>query len=167
MPRPKGDPHVPYNQQTDFANQDYFSLDSNPRAGDLINLVERVHMGSQDNERGFWKHFYAGETNYALEQLKYVLWVFPNHPVALHMLGVMAKDMGSPTVPIAYYEKAIQLFPHVAYTYAQYGAYLVEIGYARQGMIELRQALAMDPSLVQAQAWLSKANAEVTLNTKK
>ncbi len=167
LPKPKDDPHVPWDTRTDFASQNYFSLGENPRAGDLIILVENVHMGPQNNPRGFWKHFYAGEFDYALEQLKYVLWVFPNHPVALHMLGVMARKMGTPTIPIAYYEKAIRLFPDVPYTHAQYGAYFVDTGDVVQGMMELRKALDLDPNLVQARAWLARANAEISVSTKR
>jgi predicted Zn-dependent protease len=94
---------------------------------------------------------------YAQNDLLYTLRKFPNHPRALHMLGELGKATQDYGLPIVHFEKAIKLFPQYAYTHAQYGEYLVEIGAVKAGISELKDAIRIDPNLVLAQAWLDKA----------
>ena len=155
------DPYSPKNEKKGFVNNDYFSIPVNPTAAQLIPIVENGHLGSKNNPRGFWPRYNEGNKDQAFGELKYVLWVFPNHPRALHLLGMLSRETHQPAIPIAYYEKALRLFPGRAYTHAQYGAYLVEIGEKTQGILQLQQALQMDPSLLTARAWLDKAKRSV------
>lgn len=151
------DPYVPKNEKQEWVNNDYFLIPVDTRAAYLIPIVENGHLGSKSNPRGFWPRYAEGRLELAVMELKYVLWVFPNHPRALHLLGQVARQMKQPTIPIAFYEKALRLFPDRAYTRAQYGAYLVEIGEKTQGILQLEQALKQDPSSLSARAWLDKA----------
>ena len=151
------DPHVPKSEQKAWVNRDYYDIGIEQQATFLIPVVENGHLGPKTNLRGFWPRFNEGNLPLALNELKYVLWVFPNHPRALHLLGMLSKQLHDPTIPIAYYEKALNLFPSRAATHAQYGAYLVDIGERAQGILQLEQALRMDPSLLTARAWLDKA----------
>lgn len=157
------DPYSPKNEKKGFVNNDYFSIAVNPTAAQLIPIVENGHLGSKSNPRGFWPRYNEGNKDQAFGELKYVLWVFPNHPRALFLLGMLARETNQPAVPIAYYEKALRLFPDRAYTHAQYGAYLVGIGEKTQGILQLQQALQMDSSLLVARAWLDKAKRSVGL----
>jgi tetratricopeptide (TPR) repeat protein len=163
-PYPK-DPYVPKNQSQGFVNNDYFAIPINSKAAQLIPVVENAHLGSKNNPRGFWPRYTEGNIEQALHELNYVLWVFPNHPRALFLLGMVARQVNQPMIPIAYYEKAIRLFPDRAYTYAQYGAYLVDVGEKTQGILQLQKALQMDPNLLPARAWLDKARRSVGLET--
>ncbi len=158
------DPHVPKNEYRSWVNQDYFTVESGPPdVQEFINVVERPHLGPKTNPRGFWKYFNAGRYMESYVDLRYVLCVFPNHPRALQLLCVVSKLVKMPDVPIAYFEKAIKLFPNRAFTHAQYGAYLVDLGESTAGIMELEKALALDPDLLQARAWLSKARRELGL----
>jgi hypothetical protein len=151
------DPHVPKSEQKAWVNNDYYSVGIEDQPTNLIPIVENGHLGPKTNPRGFWPRYTEGNLPLAVNELKYVLWVFPNHPRALLLLGMLAKQMHDPTIPIAYYEKALRLFPNRAATRAQYGAYLVDVGERNQGILQLEQALQLDPSLLAARAWLDKA----------
>lgn len=159
------DPYVPKNEKQAWVNNDYFSIPIDTRAAFLIPIVENGHLGSKSNPRGFWPRYAEGQLELAVMELKYVLWVFPNHPRALHLLGQVARQMHQPTIPIAFYEKALRLFPDRAYTHAQYGAYLVEIGEKTQGIMQLEQALKQDPTSLPARAWLDKAKRALGMET--
>lgn len=158
------DPYVPKNEPKSFVNNDYFGVATNPAAAQLITLVENAHLGPKNNPRGFWPRYNEGNLDQAFGELKYALWVFPNHPRALFLLGMLARQTNKPDVPIAYYEKALRLFPDRAYTHAQYGSYLVEIGEKTQGILQLEQALKMDPNLLPARAWLDKARRSIGID---
>jgi len=159
------DPRVPKNEQQLWVNRDYFSIAVDPDSYRLIPIVENGHLGPKTNPRGFWPRYTEGQLQLAVNELKYVLWVFPNHPRALHLLGIVSKQIKDTAIPIAFYEKALRLFPDRAYTRAQYGAYLVDIGERTQGILQLEKALQMDPSLLVARAWLHKAKREVGLES--
>lgn len=159
------DPHVPKNEPKAWVNNDYFTIGSAQQATFLIPVVENAHLGPKTNPRGFWSRYNKGEWTLAAGELKYVLWVFPNHPRALFLLGMVARELKEPTIPIAYYEKAMRLFPTHAYTRAQYGAYLVELGEKLQGIMQLEEALKMDPNSLPARAWLDKAKRELGLDS--
>ena len=156
------DPHVPKSEAQMWVNNDYFSVGADPEASRLMPIVENGHLGAKTNPRGFWPRYTEGSLEKAVTELKYVLWVFPNHPRALHLLGIVAKELHDPSIPIAFYEKALRLFPDRAYTRAQYGAYLVDIGEPAQGIMQLEAALKRDPQSLVARAWLDKAKREST-----
>ncbi len=130
---------------------DYFYAQVN-RPG-LLGVVEKYHF----SENNFWKSFKAREYGYAKQELLYVLRYFPNHPGALQMLGSIAKITKSTSLPIPYYNRAIQMYPQYAITHAQYGDYLSSIGLAEEGISALKKAIEIDPSLAMAHAWLAKA----------
>lgn len=158
---PNQDPHVPNPHTAAWGSRDYFAISSDVGLQSLIVTVENGHLGSKTNPRGFWPVFMRGQNLLAVNELKYVLGVFPNHPRALQLLNMMARKMSDWTIPIAFYEKAIRLFPQHAYTYAQYGAYLVEAGEKVQGMRQLEKALSMNPELLFARAWMDRARREL------
>lgn len=155
---------LPKNVPLSWVNNDYFTAGRDANVADLLWKVENAHLGPKNNKRGFWPWYNRGQVEIAVGDLRYALWVLPNHPRALHMLEVCAKDLNLPSLPIAYYEKAIRLFPRCAYTQAQYGNYLSRIGQLPVGIERLKEALRLDPNLVEAHAWLSEANARLGLS---
>lgn len=162
-PFPMGmdDPHVPSRAHSIWHNQDYFTIPYVAEATRLIPIVENGHLGLKTNPRGFWPYFYARRYVDAIAELNYVLGVFNNHPRALHLLGICAKALNQPDIPIAYYEKALRWYPRHAITRAQYGTYLVDIGEITWGMRELNAALALDPDQPLALASLERAKREL------
>lgn len=148
-----------YGQERDWdkvpwARQDYFAKDRDPKISELLHTVEQYHLSNAN----FWKKFNTpGQLEYALGDLQYVLGVFPNHPKALQLLGSVARLTKNLSLPLLFYQKALNLYPQYALTHAQYGAYLVDIGNIKAGITKLEEAIRMDPKLPQAHAWLAKA----------
>jgi predicted Zn-dependent protease len=134
----------------------YFTAQFNPEIRQYLALVNRRHASER-----VWKLYRAGLYNDPLGDCKYALERFPNHPRALNLLCEIAKATNQNELPIAYFEKALQLFPQYGYTHAQYGHYLVEIGAVNVGIAELREALQRDPGLIVAQIWLTQAQTKV------
>lgn len=99
----------------------------------------------------------VGRYDEAIADLKFVLDKWPNHPRALLLIESVGKMTQVPTLPIPYYEKALQMYPQYAITYAQYGKYLVEIEQAEKGIQHLKLAIEKDEKLVAAHVWLAEA----------
>lgn len=143
---------------TGTMNWDYFVANGSPETRRLLNQVEQNHL---DRSWGHSKGVlgFIGDKRYkdAKLDLDYTLVRFPNHPKALLLLGMVAKLANEPTLPVRYYETALQLFPQYAVTHAQYGNYLVDIKQMELGIAKLREAVQIDPNLVVAHVWLARA----------
>jgi predicted Zn-dependent protease len=134
----------------DWTGQDYYKRNLDQRVATLLDNVERNHMVRQHKDR-------QGVAQYDIGDLKYTLWVFPNHPKALYLIGAIARNTNNAALALPYFERALLLFPAYAYTRAQYGEFLVSIGATKAGIQELESALRMDPNLAVAKAWLADA----------
>lgn len=134
----------------DWTGQDYYKRTTDQRIAVLLDNVERNHMVRQHKDR-------QGAAQFDVGDLKYTLWVFPNHPRALYLIGAIARNTNNPALALPYFERALHLFPGYAYTRAQYGEFLVSIGATTAGIQELESALRMDPNLAVAKAWLTDA----------
>lgn len=138
--------------QADVLNKDYFDLKDRQELI-LLGNVEKYHLGPEK----FWKWYSAGKFYSAIDEIKFVLRYFPNHPNALELLGFTAKLNKTPSLAIPYFENALSLYPQYGLTHAQYGKYLVEIGRLEEGITRLKKAIEIDPKLAVAYEWLSKA----------
>lgn len=131
--------------------QDYFTADEDPAARNQLNLNNTYHT---DN---VLKSLREGNIPMALLDVRFTIDKWPNHPRALILLEVISGVTHTPNLPIPYYEKAIRLYPQYAITHAQYGKYLVEISQVDAGIVELQEAVKLDPKLTAAHVWLSQA----------
>lgn len=131
-------------------DSDYYD----PSFSSLLRTVEKYHL---DPNTPFWKHFRAGEYNYALGELRYVLRYFPNHPTALMLMESIAKIRKMPDVVIPHYERALTLYPQYARTYAQYGGFLINIGRIDEGITKLKRSIEIDPQFALGHALLARA----------
>lgn len=131
-------------------NNDYFSPQRNEK---LLSMVEQYHLRTES----FWSAYRSARPGEALSDVEFVLRYFPNHPQALMLLGSIARLIKNTSLGVAYYEKALALYPQHALTHAQYGAYLVEINRTEAGIAELKRAIQLDPNLVSAHVWLAQA----------
>ena len=140
----------PGDTENDFGPQvhDYFARDQDPSISVLLRTVERYHLSDS-----FWQSYRRNEFGAARADLRYVLQRFPNHPRALQLSAYDENVKLDPSQVIQLFEIAIRSFPSHAYTYAQYGHYLVSIGRKTVGLELLDQALRLDPDLVAAIAW--------------
>lgn len=130
---------------------DYFMAEFDPKVKSWLVLVELGHA----NER-VWKEYRSGNYTGPLADTEYTLVRFPNHPRALNLLGEIAKATNQTSMPIPFFERALKFYPQRAFTHAQYGHYLVEIGAVSVGISELMEALRLDPNQLQALAWLDE-----------
>jgi len=139
-----------------WLNQNYFDAPKTTFSMEILANAERNHFG----QGNFWSKYKAGDLDRALGDLKYILLVFPNHPRALHMMTLICKTQKDAMTPIMYFEKAVRLFPDVAYTQAQYGAYLLSTGETSAAMSRINEALRIDPTMPYALALLSEAQSK-------
>jgi tetratricopeptide (TPR) repeat protein len=130
---------------------DYFRRDD--RANQLLFNIERFHL----SEETFWTKYREHHFLEARADITFALRYFPNHPRALYLMEIAEKAMGKPEGAIPFYERALRLFPEYPFTRAQYGTYLVRIGARAAGIAELRAALAVDSTLIQARIALDQA----------
>jgi len=136
---------------------DYFTADLQPEVKAYLDQISNRHASER-----VWQLYRDGMFTEPLGDCKYALDRFPNHPRALYLLGEIAKATHETSMPIQYFERALKLFPQHAFTHAQYGHYLVEIGAASAGIAELVEAQRLDPNQLQAQAWLTEARSAGT-----
>ena len=135
---------------------DYWNRNVNRATYEMVRNVERYHLADEN----FWKEYRGGHLDDARKGIVFVLKYVPNHPTALHLLGVLSRQMGDVSYPIPYFERALRLIPQHAYTRAQYGEYLGSIGMKEAGRRELREALIREPGLLVAKAWLAALDSE-------
>ena len=136
-------------------NYDYFTANLRPELAKYLSLVTARHASER-----VWAVFREGQYAEPLGDCRYTLERFPNHPRGLHLIGEIAKAMNQSSMAIPFYENALRLYPQYAFTHAQYGRYLIEIGAVPAGVSQLREALRIDPAQFQAKAWLSEALAK-------
>lgn len=136
-------------------NYDFYSTGTNPDARRYLGLAEEYHLTNTT----FWERYRLRDWVRARGELIFILRIVPNHPKVLYLLEAVASEMEDVTYPIAYYERALRLYPQHAITRARYGRYLVRIGQREAGVAQLEQALAADPSLDVARGWLADTKA--------
>ena len=136
-------------------DQDYFTANEFPNIKGLLQSVDTHHTSKAAD----W--IFRGSMHYAIDELRYTLDTFPNHPKALQLIGVVSKIKKLPEIAIPFYEKALRLYPQYALTYAQYGGYLTDIGRVEEGIAKLQKAIEIDPNLALAFDSLSKAYTKI------
>jgi tetratricopeptide (TPR) repeat protein len=140
-------------------NHNYFVANQNPQLQQLLAHVENNHLINcpHNNRGGTLADIRDQRYDYAIADMIYTLERFVNHPKALQILVVVIKLSKKRTLAVPYFEKAIALYPSYALTFAQYGAYLADIGELGRGIERLEHAIALDPKLTAAHVWLSRA----------
>ena len=129
------------NHPSEAGPHDYFKADQEG-VGGYLRLVESAHT------RTINKWLNQGRLDNAIGDIKYTLDRFPNHPVSLQQLSVVAQMAKNTAVAVNYFERAISLFPHYAITRVQYGLFLVSINHVDAGLEHLKQAVEIEPKLL-------------------
>ena len=132
---------------------DWFNRHQDAYTTTLIENVEKYHLSRENFGREFRTQFYWG----ALNELAYVLSFFPNHPKALMFFTTISRIINKPTLPLPYFQRALQHFPQHAITHFQYGTYLVNIDKIEKGITALKHAIKIDSDFVKAHAALAEA----------
>ncbi len=144
------------NQHGTRINQDYY-MDPNhgPPNSTLLHKVERHHMGQKE-----WDDLAKGRYESALNDVRYTLRRFPNHPTALMMISIIAKMTDEQMMAVRYFDHALALYPQYALTHALYGKYLIDIGVFDASIKRLKRAIETDAKLGKAHGWLAEAYAK-------
>ncbi len=136
---------------------DYF----HPSTRKLVKLVKQAHVDRilPNLQRSFTapETRREGYLKSALREINYVLFRIVNHPKALALAAPVGKLLGRPNLPISFYQKAINMYPHRALTHAQFGNFLVGIERFEDGIAKLKAAIKIDPELGAAYGWLAWA----------
>ena len=144
-------------------NHNYFAAASNKALSDLVRNIELNHIDRCPHnsfQGGVMQDIGKGRYDLAKADLIYMLERFVNHPRALQ-IGIMVSTMSKDRAWLLdRFEYALRWYPNYAFTHAQYGSYLTEIGSVPQGIERLQKAISMDPKLVAGHVWLSKAYAK-------
>lgn len=117
----------------------YFAGDS-----EHIWFVEKYHLGKAKAKLA------DGRAANAMNDLKFILRHFPNHPDALMLLDTAAKGLGQPTMPDAYFKAAVDAYPDEPMTYLVHGMFLHKRGRSAEAIAEYEHALSLNPNLPDA-----------------
>jgi tetratricopeptide (TPR) repeat protein len=139
-------------QLSTIAGQDYFSADKSP--GSYLKILESAHVNTIPS----WIN--KGRLDNAIGDIKYTLDRFPNHPVSLQQLSMVAQMSKNTALAVSYFERAISLFPQYALTQAQYGLFLVSVNKVDAGIEHLTRSIEMEPKLPAGHAGLAHAYAK-------
>ncbi len=87
--------------------------------------------------------------------------VWPDHPEALHMLGILAYRAGNGRAAAAWFMQTIEHAPDHATAWANLGLALRHLGHTEDAVKRLHHATELDPEFAQAWAALGDALAEL------
>jgi len=131
---------------------DYFEANATDAGRNYLKAVNDFHM-----DKKVFDNITGGRYEAALGDIDYTLRHFPNHPMALQLVSVVAILSKNSVRAVAYFEKAIGLYPCHSLTHAQYGSFLVGIGNFEKGIEKLHYAVRLDPKLIAGHVGLAKA----------
>ena len=96
------------------------------------------------------RHLQGGRLQAAEQIYRQILQVEPNHPDALHLLGVIASMAGKPELAIEYIGRALQRKPDNPEAHSNLGVALKEKGKLDEAVGCFRRALQLKPDFVDA-----------------
>jgi Tfp pilus assembly protein PilF len=95
-------------------------------------------------------HHQAGQLPQAEAAYRQILQANPNHPVALHLLGVLAAQVGRADVALELIGRALAVDPSNPEAHCNRGKILQESKRPAEAIVSLRQALALRPNYPEA-----------------
>lgn len=103
------------------------------------------------------QHHQAGRLAQAEPLYRQVLAQRPNHPTALHLLGVIAGQVGRLDVAESLIRQAIAIHPNEPFYYLNLGKFLADAGQHDAAIAALREAVRLNPSFADAHSHLGAA----------
>jgi Flp pilus assembly protein TadD len=104
------------------------------------------------------EHHNAGELPEARSLYQRVLQLDPNQPAALHLLGVLAHQLGDHTVAENLITKAIALQPGYAEAHCNLGNTIGDLGRLDEAVACYRKAIAIQPDFAEAHGNLGSSD---------
>jgi predicted O-linked N-acetylglucosamine transferase (SPINDLY family) len=114
-----------------------------------VNVDQCLHLAQQ--------HHQAGRLPQAEALYRQVLAVEPEHPDALHLLGVIACQLGRAEMGVDLIRQAVALDPSFAQAYGNLGNALKDTGRLNEAIAAFRQAILLNPTLAGAHNNLGNA----------
>ncbi len=105
-------------------------------------LQQAIGVAVQRHNEG---HLSQAETIY-----RQVLRVNPNHPVALHLLGVIANQTEKNSLAVDLITKALAVKPDFAEAHSNLSVALRELGRLKEAVDSCHKALALRPNFAEA-----------------
>lgn len=81
----------------------------------------------------------------------------PNHPIALHYLGLLAHQVGNAKVAIELIERSIVIMPDYVDAHCNLANVFVQVGQAKEAEASCRKAIAIEPDRASAYNQMGKA----------
>ena len=107
------------------------------------------------------RHHAAGRLSEAESIYQRILQTDPNQPAALHLLGVIAHQMGKNDVAVDLITKALAIAPSLAEAQSNLGLALQGLGRLEEAVASYRKALAIKPDYAEAHNNLGNALTEL------
>ena len=104
----------------------------------MVTISERLAIAAQ--------HHQAGRLEDAEEIYRQILAVQPEHADALHLLGVIALQVGQHKAAAEYVERAIRLKGDVAFFHSNLGDVYRKLGKFPEAVACYRRALKLEPN---------------------
>lgn len=120
-------------------------------------LVVNKSLNMDNALRAALRHRQAGRLDKAEAVCRRILATSPNHPGALHLLGLISCRVGKIDVAIDLIGKAIQMSPKNPIYYNSMGNALIDQGKVDEAIAYYRKALEINPNLVEAHYNMGKA----------
>ena len=135
---------------------------SNAKLGKAtIRSPEKQTLAIQESIDLALQHHNAGDLPKAEGLYQQVLQADPNQPVALHLLGVIAHQVGKNDVAVDLIGKALAVNPDFAEAHSNLGLALVDLGRRQDAVTSFRKALAIKPNYTKAHNNLGNAFKEL------
>ena len=107
--------------------------------------------------RSALEHHQAGRLREAEALYRQILAAVPQHPDALHMLGILAHQTGHNEAAVELIGRALRLTPAHAACHSNLGNALQALGRLDEAVTSFRRAVELDPALAQAHSNLGRA----------
>jgi tetratricopeptide (TPR) repeat protein len=133
---------------------------TNTPGGDTAEARARLVGLARDLQTAL-AHHRAGEIAEAEAGYRSLLEKVPNHPQALHMLGVLETERGRPRVAIELIGQALRAVPNFADAHVNMGNALGLAGEREPAIESYRQALASRPDFVIAHSHIARVQIEL------
>jgi tetratricopeptide (TPR) repeat protein len=124
-------------------DQNYYA----PRDGSLLGSAEFNHMQRAIDQMAAETKRGDFSAQGAINDFKYILDYFPNHPRALALASELAIRARHPDWVQPYFEKSMALYPEHAATYVIYGTFLQKLGKTSDAVRQYEKALSIDADL--------------------
>lgn len=103
------------------------------------------------------RHHMAGRTSEAENLYRQILKTDPDQPDALHLLGVLASEMGNNGLAVDLITKALAIKPDNAEAHNNLGIAFEELGKLDEAIASYQKAIATDPGFAEAEDNLGNA----------